>query len=555
MAPGPADSDACTKSASTSATTLTQGSNRTVPPPLAPLAPRMAAEKGASVAASAKPASVAKGSSTGGSQILRNINVAGVTVEVVRHDSTIIYRLPGNMPVSALTPEQRTRVMQEIQKIRSTSNTRGARPTPAQQQQQQQQQPGRPAGAVPGRPPPKKSLVPAAGGTSDNPRLARLHPALPSIAPRPQMPTTTATAGGLATPPSAPVSAPASASAAATPMQGKTGLVSQQPLRAAMSSSPRPPGVPAPRRQPPDTPPASAGPTTQQSALEKMYQSAYLRLLNGPAKVLRRLSPPVELSSIVGRDVDGALAPAVLLRVLKALTKAQAAQLAAMHDQQLKLAKTEPVSQRSSPVGSQASSREPSPETDAAPRKRKYTKTGKYSVKKPMRSCDVSEPAVFTHADLVRRLPPPLAERRKAQETHEAEVARRFRDALAMDHQMVQNPDWHTPFRGPRDVVQRLLPFHVLQCPDNVLDAAIAREEESLAASTSGLATRLDALSKRYRRLLVAEGESGFCAVDGICLERACISDARQQIDQFHEAQLQRDISILAPSANTENSR
>ncbi|KAJ2370460.1 hypothetical protein H4S02_009788 [Coemansia sp. RSA 2611] len=445
----------------------------------------------------------------GASQLLRKITVAGVTVEVVRQNSTIIYRLPGNMPVASLTSEQRTKVMSEIQRIRSST----ASPT-----------------RIAARPAAPQSLrsVPPAGTRAPTPH-SRPRPSLPSLAPRPQLAT-----GRGAGPRSAPASG--SFSAPGTPPNGAV-------------------RTPGPRRTPqtPGTP--------QKTALEKMYQSAYLKLLGGPAEVLRRLSPPVEIGSIVeGAGPGSAVEPASLLQILKALTKAQASQLAHMYDSELRartpadaasdfcpsLPGSQPQSGDVSPVGSYASGAERDPHDfpgsgAATPTKRrKYNKTGKYSAKN-------RTPTPTPRANTMSPGPPPASEapRVRPQSRHEAEVSQRFREALAMDHHMVRAPEWQTPFSGTQDMIQRLLPFHVFQYPDSAIDAGVAREEQRIEASTPVLELRVQAFARRYDALLAREGDGGCYAPDHIQIDRQRIAALRLELEQIDDARLQRDISSV----------
>ncbi|KAJ2683465.1 hypothetical protein H4R19_006996, partial [Coemansia spiralis] len=163
----------------------------------------------------------------GTAQLLRKIPVAGVTVEVVRQNSTIIYRLPGNMPVSSLTPEQRAKVMSEIQRIRSSSGP--ATPTP----------PGRTASAAV-RTPPTAAPRMAAGRrslpSSESPTAARHSrpaPSLPSIAPRQPLPQSALVAGRFLAPPphgavrprGQPPAAPRTPASAQTPKRQTPGLL------------------------------------------------------------------------------------------------------------------------------------------------------------------------------------------------------------------------------------------------------------------------------------------------------------------------------------------
>ncbi|KAJ1816738.1 hypothetical protein LPJ75_001926 [Coemansia sp. RSA 2598] len=419
----------------------------------------------------------------------------------------------------------------------------------------------------------------------------RLRTVLPNIAPRTATPASSAPSSGQASPRS--VSASASAlpttpqAYAARPqsrLQIRPGNATLQPRQA--QPSPVASGTAAQAAQ------------AQKSALEKMYQSAYLKLLSGPAEVLKKLDPPIELSDIANISPDDVVSPASLLLILKALTKKQASQLAWMHDRDSKRAKNPQdittVGLRQSPMGSVSSSREVSPsaesvsgaEHDSASdfpsaaadqlpaRKRKYNKTGKYSVKKRLKEanalCGPPSPSsqrppalrktsapVYTHTDLIRRGARSLAERRQFpdQVKHEAEISKRFREALSMDHQMVSNPDWRTPFNGTRDVIQRLLPYHVFQYPDAAIDSGMSREEKSIQSSTETLGKRLNDLTQRYNRLLADESSDGFYSVDGMQLDYLRLDDLRQKRTQLEDMQLQRDISslgpVLTPSKNT----
>ncbi|KAJ2855677.1 hypothetical protein GGI22_004049, partial [Coemansia erecta] len=499
--------------------------------------------------------------SSGLTQLLRKVSVAGVTVEVVRQENRIIYRLPGNMPVSSLTPEQRAKVMDEIQRMRdsgATTPTNGTRTL------------------LPGAPYPKLS-VPTTKSSSrpvaakqENTRTpaqiqeaySRPRPALPSIAPRPfgadnetAAPQSAPLPGSLASPDALPGSSNLSRkqrqATQSRPLSAMTLSKSQQ-----RSASPSPSSSPA---------------TTQKSALEKMYQSAYLKLLSGPAEVLRKLNPPVELNTVLKNssasaigsgDEKNAVAPAMLLQILKALTKAQASQIATMYDRELRAGRnsleistnglrgmgtvSQPQSREGSPVTGNISGTEFDGYADAygssaliPTNKRKVGKMANPLVSKK-RSISTSEPAtgnaspirgeaqtgpkplLFAHADMVRQGLPPLAERRKRpnQILREAEIGKRFHQALAMDQQMACNADWRTPFCGTRDIVQRLLPFHVFQYPDAVVDSATRQIEDRIARSTDVLGRRLGNLSSRFNAILEREASAdGFYRVDDIQME------------------------------------
>ena len=65
-----------------------------------------------------------------------------------------------------------------------------------------------------------------------------------------------------------------------------------------------------------------------------------------------------------------------------------------------------------------------------------------------------------------------------------AHTQRRFRMQLDQDHERCLRPDIQTPFRDARDVVERLLPYHVWQVPESdLLDAADARIVAAPAAA------------------------------------------------------------------------
>ncbi|KAJ2206532.1 hypothetical protein IW145_002079 [Coemansia sp. RSA 521] len=426
-------------------------------------------------------------------QLLRKITVAGVTVEVVRQNSTIIYRLPGNMPVASLTSEQRTQVMDEIQRIRNST----ARVRP---------------GAKPAGPQTPGLHTPTGQNRAQTPvSHNRIRPPLPMIIPR-------STAG--------PHSAPG------TPPNGMA--------RAAQTPSARRPRPGAP----------SPGP---KSALEKMYQSAYLKLLSGPAEVLRRLDPPVELSSIITDGVHTSAAS--LLQILKALSKTQAAQLAHMYDSTrghdgdaMSAPSSQPQSRDGSPSGTSGAERDFADLPGAAtPKRRKYNKTGKYSAKNRWGADEPSSPrdrpsSACLPNDASRT---PANERILPQSKHEAEVSRRFRDALAMDHQMVQQPEWQTPFTGPHDIIQRLLPFHVFQYPDSSIDAGIMREELRAEPAAVSLDKRARALAQRYNKMMEREGSHGFYAADFAQLDHLQISALTDELEHMDDARLQRDISSV----------
>ncbi|KAJ2036091.1 hypothetical protein GGH92_002697 [Coemansia sp. RSA 2673] len=591
MSPGPANSDkkprvsaaaSATKpsqngsgSAVTSGAVSRAGSRTATPPP--PLI---------SSASAARPPRPSTPGTPMTAQLLRRIAVAGVTVEVVRQDSTIIYRLPGNMPVSSLTSEQRTRVMQEIQRLRDSSQANSGRNTPATPPQQQQVGLARiqpnvrsTQSTAQQRPPlmPRSQTLPGTPRSASSaapPRAIQTH-------------TSTAVGGSLPTRTGTYPSAPTTPTSASIPRQQRTlapGFTPIRPHSATMAQSP-----------------ASAVP---KSDLEKMYESAYLKLLSGPADVLRKLSPPIELSSIVKKAAingnygasDDVIDPNILLEILKSLTKAQASQLAGMYDLDVKAGK-DPLEIgtrgfRSSAPSSQMSSREGSPTAgcmsgaefdssldmpgsgEATPTgKRKYTKSGKYSTKKQAAALTPTSPAaelpkrnpgpgtpiqpypMYAHPDVNRMGCEPLIKRRARlyQVNHEAEVSRRFREALAMDHQLVQAPDWRTPFNGPRDVVQRLLPYHVFQYSDSAIESGIKNEEDKAEKSAVGLTQRLQALSTRYDAILANEGSDRYYNIQHILIDRQRASQAKSELTVLRDMRLQRDVAAMMPACSQSN--
>ncbi|KAJ2821951.1 hypothetical protein IWW50_004426 [Coemansia erecta] len=442
------------------------------------------------------------------------------------------------MPVSSLTSEQRTKVMSEIQRIRNStaSAARPATPTSARTG-------AKPAGTQSPRPP-----LPASRGAAQH---SRPRPLLPSIAPRSILPV------GPGGPRSAPVAG--SLSAPGTPPNGLSRLA-QTP------GSRRPQSGQAPLPE-----------STQKAALVKMYQSAYLCLQRRPAEVLRKLDPPVELSSLIeDGSVGNPSAPDSLLVIIKALTRAQAMQLAHMYDTETRSGRpadintdmlpsapnSQPQSGEVSPAGSYMSGTERdflelAGSGAATPTKRrKYNKTGKYSVKNRAMWApgsprdDTPSPrarhsGAYPYGDAVRV--PAAAERPKQPQLtkHEAEISRRFGQALAMDHKMVQAPDWQTPFSGTRDMIQRLLPFHVFQYPDSAIDTDIAREEQRAGPVAEGLDKRARALAQRYNKMLEREGAGGCYAPDFIQLDRQRISALSEELEHMDDARLQRDISSV----------
>ncbi|KAJ2851948.1 hypothetical protein IWW36_000721 [Coemansia brasiliensis] len=309
-----------------------------------------------------------------------------------------------------------------------------------------------------------------------------------------------------------------------------------------------------------------------------MYQSAYLRLLSGPAEVLRKLNPPVEISTIIKDDIstDSTVAPTLLLQILKALTKSQASQLAHMYDAQVRAkapgdlsidmystASSQPQSGEVSPASSYMSGTERdmsdlSHSGTATPTKRrKYNKTGKYSVKNRTWTLDSARDSIagirspssgtYTRTDIGGSIRSPgIMDKPKVPLTkHEAEVARRFRQALAMDHRMVASTDWQTPFADTRDVIQRLLPFHIFQHPDSSIDHGIAHEEEQVLSNIPSLEKRAGALMQRYNSMLERQGTDEHYVADFIQIDRLRISDLSEELEQLDDARMQRDISTV----------
>ncbi|KAJ2853532.1 hypothetical protein J3B02_003098, partial [Coemansia erecta] len=222
-----------------------------------------------------RPATPGQQNTVSATQLLRKISVAGVTVEVVRQDSTIIYRLPDNMPVSSLTPEQRTKVMDEIQRMRkNTAAPSTARAnTAAVKQPTRPQQPGttnasRPgaqlptptsAGVFPQRQsqlqqkPPSIRVSKSATNLSISTSTAQLRTVLPNIAPRTVTPVSSAPSSGQASPRSA--SASVSTSASALQANSQASIARPQPrLQIRPGNAPLQPRQTQPSPAPSSTP-------------------------------------------------------------------------------------------------------------------------------------------------------------------------------------------------------------------------------------------------------------------------------------------------------------
>ncbi|KAJ1723708.1 hypothetical protein LPJ53_001989 [Coemansia erecta] len=122
---------------------------------------------------------------------------------------------------------------------------------------------------------------------------------------------------------------------------------------------------------------------------------------------------------------------------------------------------------------------------------------------------------------------------------------KRFREALAMDHRMVDEVDWRTPFSGTQDVIQRLLPYHIYQYPDAAIDAITSREEAKIEHSTEALSRRLQKLNERFNGMLTREGSDSYYSIDRMQLDHLQKDDFKQQKDRLKDLQLQRDISSL----------
>ncbi|KAJ2888025.1 hypothetical protein IWW38_005015, partial [Coemansia aciculifera] len=139
---------------------------------------------------------------------------------------------------------------------------------------------------------------------------------------------------------------------------------------------------------------------------------------------------------------------------------------------------------------------------------------------------------MYAHPDVNRTGCEPLAKRRARpyQAQHEAEISRRFRVALAMDHQLVQAPDWRTPFADQRDVVQRLLPFHVFQYPDSAIESGVKMEEERAVRSAASLAPRLQAIALRYNAILASEGSDRCYDTQHMLLDRQRAAQAKSEV-------------------------
>lgn len=54
----------------------------------------------------------------------------------------------------------------------------------------------------------------------------------------------------------------------------------------------------------------------------------------------------------------------------------------------------------------------------------------------------------------------------------------RFTEALKRDRDAVTAPDYETPFKSKKDVIERLLPFHIYQYPEADLDLNRFPEEQ-----------------------------------------------------------------------------
>jgi hypothetical protein len=86
----------------------------------------------------------------------------------------------------------------------------------------------------------------------------------------------------------------------------------------------------------------------------------------------------------------------------------------------------------------------------------------------------LTEPAAIkpTVGKLTQPLPDSILSKRLPEEEFQhRDIKRRFLETLSKDHVSVTTPDYQTPFRSMKDVIDRLLPYHVYQYPKMDLDA------------------------------------------------------------------------------------
>ncbi|KAG9289868.1 hypothetical protein G9A89_015448 [Geosiphon pyriformis] len=185
---------------------------------------------------------------------------------------------------------------------------------------------------------------------------------------------------------------------------------------------------------------------------------------------------------------------------------------------------------------------------------RKYTKTGKYSKKRPRqqmtpddegisdnqcgqsqisRTMELQEGPRIIAQPITHMQTTELYPRMNQPMTPEEDIGQRFLQAIARDQQAVLCPDYKTPFESFEDVTKRLLPYHIFQYPEEELRSNDTTSELEEMKAGLGVVKRRKVLIDKFNTLLKRGAEKNSTTpLTNLC-NRLANESTRNEINDF----------------------
>jgi hypothetical protein len=142
-----------------------------------------------------------------------------------------------------------------------------------------------------------------------------------------------------------------------------------------------------------------------------------------------------------------------------------------------------------------------------------------------------------------------------------SESKRRLLEAVANDHKKVLQPDVSTPFTSIRDVIDRLLPYHIYHYPDEDLIVDKAEFDGAIYANLLNFYHRTGNSLKKYKYILKKSSENSTFPNDLALLcskiinddERRELNNMRHGFQQLAERSSSRQSQMFSDSNNNNN--
>ncbi|KAL1929284.1 hypothetical protein VTP01DRAFT_2343 [Rhizomucor pusillus] len=124
-----------------------------------------------------------------------------------------------------------------------------------------------------------------------------------------------------------------------------------------------------------------------------------------------------------------------------------------------------------------------------------------------------------------------LSKRLPEEEAHHLEIKKRFTEAIKRDRDAATAPDYVTPFKSKKDVIERLLPFHIYQYPEADLEFNRFPEEQRRESTLEIFKSQVE-LFEKFAKTNEKLQKSGNSKQLRIMLERQCLADLRQKLTE-----------------------